>query len=776
MGTILLLVLLSYWSRPPQPLFDRPLSTVIEDRDGDLLGAQIAADGQWRFPAADSLSPKLLAGVVAFEDRRFYRHTGVDLRALVRAFRQNLAAGRVVSGGSTLTMQVARLALGNPPRTLFRKVQEILMAWRLSLRYDKDALLGYWLQHAPFGGNVVGVEAAAWRYFAKPAAHLSWGEAATLAVLPNSPGLIHPGRNRDALRQKRDRLLQRLKEAGLLSELDVQLAREESLPLRPRALPRLSPHLLALAKQNYGPGRYRTTLDGALQEQLGTVLRRYALRLSGNQVHNLAVLVLDTESGAVLAYHGNTPEIAAAHSPAVDIVQAPRSPGSLLKPALYTLALTEGTLLPSQLLPDVPTPYGSFRPSNFNEEFAGAVPADLALARSLNLPFVHLLQQYGVPRFHQHLRDWGFTFLNRPADHYGLSLILGGGEVSLWQVTGWYASLGRRLRHFYPNQGRYDARDWRLPHYRADAAPTAGRLEPAAGAISAAAAYTTVQALRELARPDSEGRWEYFRSDRPLAWKTGTSIGFRDAWAVGLDPGYTIGVWVGNADGEGRPGLVGVQTAAPVLFEILRLLPRSEPAWFEAPFDELRERAICQTSGSPALKGCPITRRWVPETADRAAPCSVHVPITVNQGGRYRVDRGCAKAEEIRDTSWLVLPALQAHYYRAGHPEYQSLPEWAPGCADQREAGSPMALIYPRGNERILITKDTDGRPGAVVFRLAHQQPDALVYWHLDGAYLGVTRTYHEMALSPPAGAHRLSLMDGNGRQLVHDFELIVVE
>lgn len=776
----MLFLLFAGWSYPPAPLFSEPLSTVLEDRNGELLGAQIASDGQWRFPAADSLSSRLATCVVAFEDRRFYRHPGVDWRALVRAFRQNLSAGRVISGGSTLTMQVARLALGNPPRTVLHKLRELGMALWLDWQYDKATILGFWLRHAPFGGNVVGVEAAAWRYFGKSSLHLSWSEAATLAVLPNSPALIHPGRNREALGGKRDRLLRYLQETGTLSPLDLELAQSEALPTAPQRLPQDAPHLLARSRREFGPGRYHTTLDGGLQRRITTLLRRYGEQLAGNEIHNLAVLVLDTESGAVLAYHGNTPGLAATHSPAVDVIPAPRSPGSLLKPMLYALALSEGSLLPKQLLPDVPTPYGRFRPLNFNEGFSGAVPADRALARSLNLPFVHLLQQYGVPRFHQALLDWDFDYLGKPADHYGLSLILGGGEASLWQLVGWYASLGRQLLHFYPQQGQYAAEDWHLPYYllrdTARYRPEEHRLRPASASVSAAAAYTTVQSLRELERPDSEGRWEYFASDRSLAWKTGTSIGFRDAWAIGVNPEYTIGVWAGNADGEGRPGLVGVKAAAPLLFEILRLLPRSTPEWFEPPFDELRQRSVCQTSGMSALSGCPADLQWIPETADRAPACTLHVPITVDASGRYRVDRSCANENELRDTVWFVLPSLQAHYYRTEHPEYRPLPAWAPGCRAATPSGMSMQLIYPRGNERILLTRDEAGQPGAVVFRLAHQYPDATVYWHLDGAYLGSTQTFHEVALSPAAGSHQLDLIDDAGNRLQHRFELLIVD
>lgn len=761
-----------WWFSLPRPLFQSPLSLVLEDARGELIGARIAADGQWRFPGPEVIPDKFATAVVTFEDQRFYRHPGVDPLALARALRQNIRAGKIISGGSTLSMQVIRLAHDNPPRTLGRKVLEMLQALRLDLTYRKASILRLWAAHAPFGGNVVGLEAATWRYYGKSPEQLSWGEAATLAVLPNSPALIHPGRNRDALRRKRDRLLDQLSADGHLDDLDCQLAKAEPLPSEPLPLPRLAPHLADRIALTHEPGRYRVSLDLELQRRLTEVADFHHRRLAGNGIHNLAILVTEVSSGKTLAYIGNAPDLGDQHSPAVDIITAPRSPGSVLKPLLYGLALQGGRLLPPQLLPDVPSVFGGFRPENFHEDFAGAVSAERALARSLNIPFAYLLQDHGVPAFHHALQQWGFSFINQPADHYGLSLILGGCEVSLWEVTGWYASLGRMLKHFYPQQGYYRANDWRPPHFLLDEAPTPeGPLRAAPDLLGAGAAWLTAQAMRELERPASEGHWERFTSARRLAWKTGTSFGFRDAWAVGFDAEYAVGVWVGNADGEGRPGLVGIQAAAPLLFAVVNSLPPGAAKWFEQPYDDMRQVAVCRESGRPAQSYCPTDTIWAPRVDLQVTPCTYHERVFLSPDEAFRVHAECSPAG--KPVAWFTLPPLQAYYYRNQHPSYRDLPPWRPDCRPTATDEQPMQLVYPRQPSRIQVPVDLDGRLSATVFTVAHRRPDARLYWHLDDAFLGTTSATHEKALRPAPGPHRLVLVDEQGHRLEQAFTIV---
>ena len=355
------LLLLGWLFCLPRPLFEQPLSVVLEDRDGQLLGARIAKDGQWRFPESDSIPKKYAACVIAFEDKRFRWHPGVDPISLTRATWLNMRRGKVVSGGSTLTMQVIRMARDNPARTVWEKIVEVFMATRLELTYSKRAILNLYASHAPFGGNVVGIEAASWRYYGKSPHLLTWAEAATMAVLPNSPALIHPGRNRNTLMLKRNLLLERLRDNGDISAAECELSQEEPLPEQPLPLPQLAPHLLDRLAAT-GAARFHTTLDKDLQQRITALLARRQEIYRGNEVHNLASIIIDVATGEVLAYVGNVVGAGKEHGESVDILTAPRSTGSILKPYLYALALESGDILPNSLLHDVPTQLGQYKP------------------------------------------------------------------------------------------------------------------------------------------------------------------------------------------------------------------------------------------------------------------------------------------------------------------------------------------------------------------------------------------------------------------------------
>ncbi len=343
-------VLLAYWFCLPKPLFDSPLSFVLTDYKGALLGARIAPDGQWRFPPGDTIPAKFIESVLTFEDRRFYYHPGIDPLSIGRAVVQNVRNGRVVSGGSTITMQVIRMALGNRRRTLWQKLKEMVMATRLELKCSKDEILSSYIANAPFGGNVIGLEAAAWRYYGKKPSLLSWAEAATLAVLPNSPGLIHPGRNRTALLKKRDRLLNKLRETGVLDSLTWHLAKMEELPEQVYPLPQLAPHLLELIRLKFSgirrKSRIMSTVDASLQKKLNQILLRHQQILSFNGIHNLAAMIVNVDQGHLLAYAGNVVGAGKEHDEFVDVAKASRSTGSILKPFLYASMLHDGMLLP----------------------------------------------------------------------------------------------------------------------------------------------------------------------------------------------------------------------------------------------------------------------------------------------------------------------------------------------------------------------------------------------------------------------------------------------
>lgn len=777
-----------FWLCLPPRLFDAPYSTVLLDRDGRLLGASIAADGQWRFPADRELPAKFVSALVVREDRRFFLHPGVDPLAIVRALATNARRGEVVSGASTITMQVIRLARGSRPRTLGEKAVEAVLALRLSLSVTKPGVLRLFASNAPFGGNVVGFEAASWRWFGRDPDTLSWAECAALAVLPNSPGLVHPGRNRSELLRRRDALLDEMARRGVLDADTLRLAKGEPLPDEPYPMPQLAPHLLVRARTESEEARVRTTLDRDLQLRLNGIVARHARTWRESGVANGAVLVLDVRTGGVLAYVGNAPApeasaerdgaggAAAAEGSAagtgdgsqVDIVTAARSTGSLLKPFLYAAMLDAGEILPDQLVPDIPTRMGGFIPENSSRTFSGAVPASVALAHSLNVPMVRLLRSFGVERFQRLLTGIGMSTLFRPSRDYGLALVVGGAEGTLWDLTGMYAGLARSALRSPAGGGAA----FFPPRYLAEAdAPVGAATGPGAGAC-----WLTLQALLEVARPGEEGAWREFLGSRKIAWKTGTSYGFRDAWAIGVTSRHAVGVWVGNASGEGRPELKGSTSAAPVLFDVFNALEAAP--WFAMPESDLVEIETCAQSGLRSGPWCASTRASrVPAAAARAAAtCGYCRLVHLDPTGRYRASTRTVPMGSLRAVKWFVLPPTMEWYYRRSHADYRPLPPFAPGEAAAEKASPSLGLVFPEQGGTIYVPVDLDGTPGRTVFRAVHRDPRATIYWHLDGAYLGETTELHDVEARPGVGEHVLTIVDGNGEEVVRTFTCLSEE
>jgi penicillin-binding protein 1C len=772
--SLLLISGLLFWFCLPTPLFNSPTSYVIDDADGQLLGASIAADGQWRFPPNTDVPEKFKQCIIAFEDKRFMHHPGFDVLAFGRAIRQHMHAKKATSGGSTITMQVIRIATKHK-RTIWNKVREIFMAMRLEIGYSKSQILSLYASNAPFGSNVIGLDAASWRYFGRGPDKLSWGEMAAMAVLPNSPSLVHPGRNRTILLKKRNLLLDKLHAQGVIDSTTASLAKLEPVPDRPVALPQLAPHLLERFKtdrQANIPGtRLTTSIRLALQQQVNDILERHHQLLKANDINNIAAVVLDVETGSTLAYAGNIahPEDPEMESD-VDVVSAPRSPGSTLKPLLYASMLHDGLILPNSLLPDIPTQIAGYHPENFDLGYDGAVTASKALSRSLNVPAVKMLQQYKYERFYDLLHKAGITTLNKSADHYGLALILGGGENTLWELTGVYADMARVLNHYTRYNGKYDQGDYHSPVYHK---VLAGKSDlERSGLLDAGSIFYTFQAMEEVMRPGEEALWQQFSSSQRVAWKTGTSFGFRDGWAIGVTPKYVVGVWVGNTDGEGRPGLTGINTAAPALFEIFRLLPVTRD-WFEMPVGEMVKIKVCLQSGYRAGEFCEtIDDMWVSKSGLKAPVCPWHQLVHLSADGKWQVTGNCTSPNQIANKAWFVLPPSIEYYYKAKNYEYHVLPPFRPDCV-QAENASPMEVIYPKNGAKIYVPLEADGARGRVVFNAAHRQKNVKIFWHLDDKYVGETKDFHQLALNPSPGNHRLTLVDSNGNTIHLGFEVL---
>ncbi len=767
----------------PSTLFNTPTCFVITDKNGILLNATVAADGQWRFPYNKDVPEKFVQCITTFEDKRFFYHPGVDPIAMFRAIKQNIGNTKTVSGGSTLTMQVIRLSKQNNQRNIWNKIKESTLSVRLECSYSKKSILALYASNAPFGSNVVGLDAAAWRYYGRNANQLTWGEMAALAVLPNAPSLVHPGKNTNTLLRKRNTLLDKLFANKTIDESTCSLAKLEPLPGEPKALPQIAPHLLdrfkkeftALPNQQKNSTGLQTTIDASVQTQVNNIIWQHHEQLKGNQIKNAAALVVEIETGNVLSYVGNvynTSDVSLESH--VDVLNAPRSPGSTLKPILYAALLNEGSLLPKQLIPDIPTHLGGYSPQNFDLGFDGAVPANRALSRSLNVPAVKMLQQYKYQRFYQLLKQCGITTLNKPADHYGMSLILGGCEIKPFELANVYTNLARTYLGFSNNKNpnnEFTKLNYGLFNNSSNKITIPQNKEQSL--FNKVALYHTFNAMNEVMRPGEEGLWNIFNSAQRIAWKTGTSFGFRDGWAVGFNKKYCVLVWVGNTTGEGRPGLTGIQTAAPIMFDIFRVLPAT--VWFDEPKEDFSYINVCVKSGFKASFDCAATEKiMVYNQQNNAVVCPYCKKINVDITKTYRVNTSCEIPNNMTQESYFILPPTIEYYYKQKHPGYIVLPNFKPGC--NTDGAKVVEIVYPADDAKIFIPKEISGQKGNTVFSATHKNPNAKLFWHIDDVFMATTEKFHQLAVNPSVGKHILTVVDAEGNSATKEFEIIEKE
>tara|TARA_R110002050_G_scaffold296167_1_gene455813 strand:+ start:6200 stop:8518 length:2319 start_codon:yes stop_codon:yes gene_type:complete len=750
----LLVIGLIYYFLLPAPLFDKPYATVLFDRNGALLSARLPADEQWRFPPKAEVSVKMKTSILLQEDRYFPYHWGFNPWSLLRAAYWNIKSGKVLSGGSTISMQTIRLARDNPARTISEKLWEIILATRLEWRYSKEEILAFYLANAPFGGNVVGIEAASWRYFGRSATELSWSESATLAVLPNAPGLINPGKNRATLLHKRNQLLAELRIENYLSENDYQLALLEALPDKPQAIPNLAPHLLEQQIADGVLSQKPSTLSLSLQEEAIKQIDAALAKLKLNRINNAALLLIDNDNAEVLAYVGNGSDGPGHYN---DMLQTERSSGSILKPFLYAAGLQSGQWLPQEIIPDIPMHFEGFHPKNYDGKFRGMVKADEALALSLNIPAVVELREFGVDRFTNLLRKTGFSSLHNKADHYGLSLILGGAEVKAWDLAMAYSAWAQKLS----NKAAL-----RQIHYYTKDSVTINT------PYTKAAIWQSLAVMQKLNRPGSEQGWQYFGRS-PIAWKTGTSFGFRDAWAVGICPQYTCVVWVGNASGEGRPGLVGAEAAGPILFNFLNAIVDQRP-WFETPYDQLSEEIVCSQSGQLASSICSERDTiWIPFQAKALKPCQYHQQYYTDESGKFRYNYNCSGNITIKAQSFFQLPVIESYYYAQQHPTYRQLPPLSPACADDFSGENYLDVLFPMEGEKIFIPKKLAGEKSELIVEAVLRDANSRMFWHLNGEFLGETKDMHTKALNLVPGEYKLWLEDEKGHNYQRKFTVL---
>jgi penicillin-binding protein 1C len=757
-GIVLAAIALLWLAVPvPDPLFADGYGTVVLDREGEILHTFLAEDQQWRLPLGDEeISPKVVAAVLAFEDRRFHHHPGVDPIAVARAVVTRLDRTAIPSGASTITMQVARL-MRPKPRTVPNKLLEMAQALKLESLHSKEEILRLYMGHAPYGGNLVGISAASLHYFGRPPSRLTWAEAATLAVLPNAPARITPARNRDRLRERRDNLLRRLAHRGHLDEAGLREAVAEDLPPAfGRPAPRLAPHLARRLATAHPGTRIPTTVSRPVQESFEALAARHHRWLARRGIHNLAILTADVETGEIVAAVGSQDFFDDEHGGQVDGIHAPRSTGSILKPFLYAQALDAGLIHPDTLLEDVPVHFGRYAPVNADHRFRGVVPASEALVRSLNVPPTLLLERVGVPEFHRLLTRAGMTTLFRSPAGYGLSLGLGGAEGTLWDMVGLYRGLARMGR-FGPLTVHPDG-------------AVGGRDQ----LLSSHACRTVLDILTAVRRPDDDGvDRSSFGPRQRVAWKTGTSFGKRDAWAVGATPRWVVGVWVGNFSGEGHEGIGGAAAAAPVLFGAFDLLDDPSPGrWFPDAVDTRGVR-LCSTTGYRAGPDCPDTVEAVqPRRAAALPQCPFHRGYWVDRDHGWEVCSQCWGDEADRErVVRMILPPSASAIVRASGRPVDDVPPHNPACRAPRP-DQPLRLIYPAPDATLIVPRTVDGSRQRVTARAAHTTAGARLFWYLNGHYLGRTAGDHQLPLDLDAGRHMLQIVDSAGRAASCRFEV----
>ncbi|WP_221800370.1 penicillin-binding protein 1C [Oceanobacter mangrovi] len=729
-------------------------SRVVVDSQGRTLRAFPDRNGVWRMPIAlDQVSPDYLQAVINYEDRWFYWHPGINPLAIARASWQNLRCGCVVSGGSTLTMQVAR-RLYPHSRDFSGKLQQALRALQLEWHLSKDDILQLYLNYAPMGGVIEGVEAAAQMYLDKPASQLSLSEAALLAVLPQSPSFWRPDRHPQRAKAARDKVLKRLLDFQVINQHDYQLALLDPVFARQPDTPQQAALLARQLIQQYPQqSLIRTTIDGELQREISQQVERDVQQMT--RQHSAAVLVLDNQTHQIRAYVGTADFGNQQRLGHVDMVQAIRSPGSTLKPFIYGLALDQGLIHGASLLSDAPRLRQQYQPGNFASGFSGPVTPQQALHQSLNLPAVQVLEALTPERFYAALGNVGFNYQLPEAAKPNLSLALGGGGVSLWQLVMLYSALMNQ-GDVYPSQFLADPPTTNLP---------------AKHLLSPAAAWVTADWLRNPL-PGHSRSLDVWQA-RPFGWKTGTSYGFRDAWALGITPQYTVGVWFGRPDGTPSPGYFGGITAMPTLQRIMSLLDR-QPDWPTAP-EEVQQQTICWPLGRLAsatptdqchrqLSGWTIRQMVPPTLPDNANPNGQNpLPVLVNQQG-LRVNASCDPGPyQLRYlASWpLMLEAWTPRQQRLS----QQLPEVAPDCRQALSLQRNLQITGLEPNERLRsVHRQEDGQLALPVLALGANGGVGLRHWYINGEYRGSSgeRQVFQLPLRQP-GEQQIVVIDDEG-------------
>ncbi len=720
-------------------------AVLVQDREGNLLRPFLSADESWLFWASrDEISPRLVEAIIAVEDERFRIHPGVDPIAIVRAAWSNFRRGRIVSGASTLTMQVVRMQ--DPrPRTYTTKAAEAFRALQLERLRSKDRLLEIYLNLAPFGGNLVGVEAASLSYFRKHAKDLTLGEAALLAGLVQSPTRLRPDRHPERARQRRDHVLERMKICGYISKEQLTVALKEPVWVKRNRFPFEAPHFARMVfRRHTGVPVLRTTLDGHIQQVAETALREQVDSLRPAGVTNGAVVVVENPTAAVRALVGSCDFFSIEDCGQINGPTAARSPGSAVKPFTYALAFERGVACPSTVLADVPRNFTGYEPENYDHRHRGPVTARQALAHSLNVPAVDLLREVGLGRLHALLKECGLSTLTREADHYGLALTLGSAEARLLELTNAYAALARL--------GMYK------PYRLLEDEP----LRRGRQVLSSGAAYLVADVLSDMKRLGGACLWKSERSQIRMAWKTGTSYGHRDAWTIAYTPEYTVGVWLGNFSGEPSRALVGIEAAAPVAARIMDQIHADKTStWYVRP-ESVGVHDVCAASGMPIGEHCPLSSRALYlRNRSTTKPCTIHVAARIDDETGGCLCHLCSRGR--RHTVKVVedWPLALAAWFRHQGITRPLMPAHFSGCRAVCDQGSRPRIFAPGDGQSYILAED-DGGNQKLLFQAS--AATERIHWFVDGTLYKTCPASERLFWPLRRGEHVIACADDSGR------------
>jgi len=728
-----------------------PSSRVVYFADHSPAYVFLSPDDQWRIPVPlQEVDPLFIRALLAWEDQRFFYHPGVDPIAIVRALGQNLRAGQIVSGASTLTMQLVRI-LEPRPRTFRSKVIEALRALQLEARLSKREILEAFLQFAPYGKNFEGIEAAAYAYFGHSASALDPFEAAYLVSVPQDPTHRFPRPGNEAERRTAvQRVAERLRREGTFSDQQLEQVEKADYPTALKTFPRSAPHAsIWLAGRRPEAMRVNSTLRRNVQTLAENTLAAFRQELCNLGIHNGAVVVIERKTGQVAALVGNFDFWDREHQGQVVGFNAPRSPGSALKPFLYALALDRALALPTYLVPDIPVRFREYEPRNYDDQFRGLVRLEDALSLSLNVPFVNLLSEIGVEPFLSFLHDAGITTLSPESGYYGLSLAIGGVDLTLLELTNLYAALSR--------QGQY--LDYSLFREPGDQPQPRSILSPAA-------CYLTGQALALRDRPDFPERRQAVTLLPTIHWKTGTSYGRKDAWAIGYDSEYTVGVWLGNFDAAPSAALVGGERAGPILFDLLEALAgRGLAAKLPEPAPaELIEIEVCAYSGRLPNPFCPRrVRTLAPRKNLPTETCPFHAGFQIDDLTGHALCPMCRRGRAYHQEVFTLLPATVRRWITDQRLIAPQPASHLPSCP-YVTAGAPPRIVSPQAGAIYFLVPGLDPSQQEIPLEAEASNRESELAWFIDGRFFKTTGPAERVWLRPEPGEHEIRVVDSAGR------------